>query len=254
MGKRLNIGVYIGPDDTDVAAWFNLLQTNHMSRAKWVRGLLSAYALEQHLPIGTVNIHAPLAAPQSASTQDTLLFGRGSSQAETIKSDKYGYGWQIRGPNREFIYGSVINVSISKDEILPIVDEVWRNGHQLATFLKALIRKNLVYGNENIPPKLEDLQKIYSEFIVLQNSKSVEPRTPIKKRARKPVRPSKEAPVKSTPESPETEVIPAAAKEPASQSHPAGPAKTFNFQASGDNEVPEVSSVPQRKNPLLDEI
>lgn len=175
MGNRINIGVYIGPQDDDIAAWFNLLQDNHMSRAKWVMALFCAYAMEQRLPIGTINIHAPLiketAGPGPGSE---LIFGAGSSQAEVAKRDRYGYGWQIRGPHREFIQGSVINVSISKAEILPVLEESWRNGHHLATFLKALIRDNLNYDERAIPPRMEDLQKACSAFLVSQNSKKVQ--------------------------------------------------------------------------------
>ena len=45
MGSPTSIGIYISPEDKDIAAWFNLLERNHMSRTVWVRGLLAAYAL-----------------------------------------------------------------------------------------------------------------------------------------------------------------------------------------------------------------
>jgi len=174
VGKRVNIGIYIGPQDTDIAAWFNLLQENKQSRAKWARGLLCAYALHQKLPIGTINPNAPLVMETAAPASNTaLLFGTGNSQAETKRRDRYGYGWQIRGPHREFITGSVINISISKAEVLPILDETWRNGHARATFLKSLIRDNLEYGEQAIAPKLEDLQKVYAAYMVRENSRKV---------------------------------------------------------------------------------
>lgn len=174
MGNRVNIGIYIGPQDTDIAAWFNLLQENKQSRAKWARGLLCAYALHQKLPIGTINPNAPLVKEPAAPASDTtLLFGTGSSQAETKRRDRYGYGWQIRGPHREFIVGSVINISVSKAEVLPILDETWKNGHARATFLKSLIRNNLEYGEVAVAPKLEDLQKVYAAYIVQENSRKV---------------------------------------------------------------------------------
>lgn len=45
--------------------------------------------------------------------------------------------------------------------------------HRLATFLKALIRKNLAYGEQPSAPRLEILQKDLSEYMVLQNSKKL---------------------------------------------------------------------------------
>ena len=42
MGSPTSIGIYISPEDKDIAAWFNLLERNHMSRTVWVRGLLAA--------------------------------------------------------------------------------------------------------------------------------------------------------------------------------------------------------------------
>lgn len=190
MGKRINIGVYIGTDDTDIAAWFNLLQEYKMSRAKWVRGLFAAYAMDRPLSIGTIHVHAPLMAEPPKQTNSPFLFGKGDSQNKPVKSDHYGYGWQIRGPNREFINGSVINVSIQKAEILPVVEEAWRNGHQLASFLKALIRKNLRYGDETIPPDIQNLQEVYSAYLVSQNSQPVQEITvsrPRRKKISKPL-------------------------------------------------------------------
>lgn len=175
MGKRVNIGVYIGQEDSDIAAWFNLLQENKQNRARWVQGLFAAYAIHKSLPIGMVNPYAPLIRNEEVgeSRGEGPMFGLGSSQSEILRRDRYGYGWQIRGPHREFIIGSVINISISKAEILLVIEEAWKNGHNLATFLKALIRKNLIYGEQSVPPRLETLQKVLSEYIVLQNSKKV---------------------------------------------------------------------------------
>ena len=176
MGKRINIGIYIGPEDSDIAAWFNLLQENHMSRSKWVRGLFSAYSMQQPLDIGTIDPSLPLVKEITANQQ---LFFKNEPITPSKKASNFRYGWQVRGPNREFIKGSVINVSISKDEVLPIVNEVWGNGHQLATFVKSMIRQNLNYATEMIPPKLQNLQKIYAAFLVSQVhtkvDKSVQP-------------------------------------------------------------------------------
>ena len=169
MGKRLNIGIYIGPNDLDIAAWLNMLQDNGLSRATWVRGLLCAYSLDRPLMIGCISTNPPeppKPEPAPKPMRNSLLFGVGDSQAS--KKDKYGYGWQVRGPNREFIVGSVANVSISKNEILPILDEVWANGHAVATFVKSLIRKNLTYSSTNVPPSSDELRATFAEFNIRQ--------------------------------------------------------------------------------------
>lgn len=263
MRKRINIGVYIGQYDTDVAAWFNLLQDNHMSRAKCIMALLCSYAMKQKLPIGTIDINAPLIKnPVGPAPSGELLFGAGNSQAETIKRDRYGYGWQIRGPHREFIQGSVINVSVSRAEILSIVEESWKNGHHLATFLKALIRDNLEYGDQAIPPKMEDLQKACSAYLVLQNSKSIsspDDAYPLIRKRRKDFKKSSVG-AESKGE-PTAESMPRQRK--GSPEHmkplpdkPNSTPKTFKFTDDSDV-LPEPTAQPvskQAKNPLLGQI
>lgn len=261
MGKRVNIGIYIGPEDSDIAAWFNLLQENKLNRARWVQGLFAAYAMQKSLPIGTVNPYAPLIRNEEVgeSRGEDQLFGLGSSQSEILKRDRYGYGWQIRGPHREFIIGSVINISISKAEILPVIEEAWKNGHRLATFLKALIRKNLTYGEQSVPPRLEILQRIISEYMVLQNSKKLKDIGPRIRR-----RTSSEGTIK-TERSPKNKR--ARPEEVPSQSDSGAAAgvsetaKTFNFKEKdlsspeprkGPNEVHALP--PRSRNPLLAEI
>lgn len=248
MGTRQNIGIYIGPDDLDIAAWFNMLQKHGMSRAKWARGLFAAYALSQPLDIGTIALNPVSSVTPSNPTSSNLLFGVGSSQKDN-SNDRYGYGWHIRGPNREFVRGSVINVSVCKDEILPIVDMVWSNGHQLATFFKALIRQNLKYGDKNIPPKFESLQKVYSDFMVSQATEKVSREEPERKRTpkHKKEQATHKKPVISNvvPEETEQDVM----------AEPKIPGKTIRFpeksESSFDSAVTESS---RAKNVLLDQI
>lgn len=249
MGTRQNIGVYIGPDDMDIAAWFNMLQEHGMSRAKWARGLFAAYALSQPLDIGTITLHPVSSTTPSKTTDNNLLFGMGNSQKGN-NNDRYGYGWHIRGPNREFVQGSVINVSVSKGEILPIVDMVWSNGHQLATFFKALIRQNLKYGDKNIPPKFESLQKVYSDFMVSQATEKVSEDVPKrKKRIPKPKteQPKRKEPVVSNivPEEPVKEVA----------AEPKVPGKMIHFPEEPEPSLePAAAELPRTKNILLDQI
>ena len=60
MSTCTNIGIYIGEGDKDIAAWFNLLQRNGQSRARWVRALMAANALGKPLKIGVGDARAPL--------------------------------------------------------------------------------------------------------------------------------------------------------------------------------------------------
>lgn len=222
MGKRINIGIYIGPNDLDIAAWLNLLQENGLSRATWVRGLLCAHSLGKPLSIGSISVNSSKpAASAPGPITDTLMFGVGDSQAP--KKDKYGYGWQVRGPNKEFIVGSVANISISKNEVLFILDEVWANGHAVATFVKSLIRQSLTYDNIPVAPSSKELRAIFTEFNIAQAKVKLPPREerkhrkpPVEKKA-----PAEPAPVPKT--APVVHVVnPAASitRKPASSSTP----------------------------------
>lgn len=157
MGSPTSIGIYIGPEDKDIAAWFNLLERNHMSRTVWVRGLLAAYALDQPLRIGIVDKRAPLIRDKD-NPSDTV----------TSKSS-FQYGWHVRGPHREYVIGSVINLTIRNEELRTVLDEAWTNGHKLATFIKSLIRKNLKTGDKDIPPKMDEYNRIWAEYLVSVN-------------------------------------------------------------------------------------
>lgn len=249
MGTRQNIGIYIGPDDLDIAEWFNMLQKHGMSRAKWARGLFAAYALSQPLDIGTIALNPAPSVTSPNPTDSNLLFGVGSSQKDN-SHDRYGYGWHIRGPNREFVQGSVINVSVCKDEILPIIDMVWSNGHQLATFFKALIRKNLKYGDKNIPPKFESLQKVYSDFMVSQAAEKVSEEAPTRKK--RPTKPKAEQSKRKDPVA--SNII---LEEPAQKivAEPKIPGKAIHFPEEPEPSFdPVVAEPPRTKNVLLDQI
>lgn len=159
MGYCTNIGIYIGADDKDIAAWFNLLQRNGMSRSKWVHGLLAAYALGKQIQIGIVDRRAP-------------LIRDGPHPGDTVSSKgSFRYGWHVRGPNREYVIGSVVNLSVQNSEIKSVLDEAWANGHKLAPFIKSLIRSNLKIGEKEVPPKPDTLKRIWSEYLVSINSK-----------------------------------------------------------------------------------
>lgn len=252
MGTRQNIGIYIGPDDLDIAAWFNMLQENGMSRAKWARGLFAAYALSQPLDIGTITLTPAPAKPVPKPTDSNLLFGVGSSQKDS-GNDRYGYGWHIRGPNREFVQGSVINVSVRKDEVLPIINMVWSNGHQLATFFKALIRQNLKYGDKNIPPKFESLQKVYSEFMVSQATEKVSTEVPERKKRMK--KPKAESPKRKEPAIGNPEPKQSDTPKREAQAGARIPGKAIHFPTEPEPVFePEPEEQPRTKNVLLNQI
>lgn len=222
MGKRINIGIYIGPNDLDIAAWLNMLQENGLSRATWVRGLLCAHSLGKSLSIGSIsNKPVAPAAPVFKPAVDTLMFGVGDSQSP--KKDKYGYGWQVRGPNKEFIVGSVANISISKNEILYILDEVWANGHAVATFVKALIRQNLAYGETPAAPSSDELKAIFTEFNIAQAKVKLPLREERKRQKpaseKKPCAPERVEPV-ANPPVPVPGPVEPVAKKPASGATP----------------------------------
>lgn len=229
MGKRTNIGVYISPADKDIAAWFNLLEREHLSRSQWVRGLLAAYSLGQPLRIGVVDKRAPLIKDKDAP-RDTVE-----------PTGNFSYGWHIRGPHREFVIGSVINVSIRNDEIKATMDEAWENGHKLAPFIKALIRQNLKTGDKDIPPKLDELNRVWSEFLVKNNSVKTK-----RKKAQELEQPPEQKPRRSSPiqmeEEPEEDWV--------------TPKLEFTFKDPAPHKVEEPARTAPGlgKNPLLDQI
>lgn len=159
MGKCKNIGIYIGEDDKDIAAWFNLLQRSGQSRSKWVRGLLAAYALGKPLQIGIIDRRAP-------------LIRDGPMSGDTVSPEgRFHHGWHVRGPNREYVIGSVINVSVESSDIQDVLDEAWENGHRRAPFVKSLIRGSLKVGDKDVPPKPDTLRRVWSEYLVSVNGK-----------------------------------------------------------------------------------
>lgn len=219
MSKRLNIGVYIGPDDLDIAAWFNLLKENKISRAKWVKGLLAAYAINKPLDIGSVS-----AASISAC------------EALPVK-DNHTHGWQVKGINGEYIGGSVVNVSIGKAEIVGILEEAWANNHHLSTFIKALIHKNLKVSDKEVLPEPENYKRIYSEFLIKENKKMLGTKNSASKSATKT---GEKQEVANSPKAADKKAVPAANTEPipAKSSTPA-----FNFGSKQETRT---------KNPLSD--
>ena len=244
MGNSTNIGIYIREGDKDIAAWFNLLQRHHQSRSKWVCGLLAAYSMGKPLQIGVVDRKAPLIR-EAPTTGDTVE-----------PSGHFKYGWHVRGPNREFVIGSVVSVTIRNSEVQDILDEAWANGHKLATFIKALIRQNLKTGEKDLPPKADALRRLWSEYLISVNGTMTKAKR------------SNSLPVKEQPKEPNEDwtkgVQPAAPKEAPrveAEPKPEAPPKREDsgrrFQFNEEPEPPEESpkAAPRLgKNPLLSQI
>lgn len=248
MGKRTNIGIYISPTDKDIAAWFNLLERNHQSRSRWIQGLLAAYSLNRPLRIGVVDKRAPLVQ-------------NGPDQGDTVPSSgHFAYGWHVRGPNREFVIGSVVNVSIRNDEIKTTLDEAWENGHKLAPFIKALIRQNLKVGDKDIPPKSDELNQVWSAYLVKVNSVKTKRKkamelsklaaTPVPEDDLKPAKPKKRPKTEPEPEQEEDWTI--------DDPKPKLPREDtrFSFAEPGPEPTlaPDTPAPGLGKNPLLDQI
>lgn len=240
MSTCTNIGIYIGEGDKDIAAWFNLLQRSGQSRARWVRALMAANALGKPLKIGIVDTRAP-------------LIRDGPQKGDHVEpKGGFKYGWQIRGPEGEFVIGSVVNLSIRGDEARDLLDEAWSNGHMLAPFVKSLIRGSLKFGDKEIPPKADVMRQIWSEFLVSVNGKM----TGKKEKMSLPVKekePEEDWAAEPKPAAqPKPKPEPKPAPEP--QLRPADPERTISFQPE-----PEKKDEPPKKpslgrNPLLSQI
>lgn len=156
--QHTTIGIMITEDDRDIAAWFNMMRGYNAS--KWIAGMLAAWKMGKSLDAGSCTITTkPLAAP--APHPSGLLFGSGQA---SVATPKYHYGWTVKGPAGEYIVGSVINVSIARKEIQPIVQELRDNKVLLAPFVKALIRSNMKVETVNRQPDISALNQIFMEY------------------------------------------------------------------------------------------
>ena len=156
--KHPTIGVMITEDDRDLAVWFNMMRGHNAS--KWISGMLAAWDMGETLDAGGC---PPPAAPvqvQKPTHAATLLFGSG--QAGT--GNKRNYGWTVKGPNGEYIVGSVINVSIARREIRPIIDRLRREGRQLAPFVKSLIRSSITTEERQRLPDINALNAVFARY------------------------------------------------------------------------------------------
>lgn len=250
MGSCINIGVYIGEGDKDIAAWFNLLQRNKQSRSRWVRGLLAANALDKPLQIGVVDCRAP-------------LIRDGPQKGDKVEpKGGFSHGWQIRGPKREFVIGSVVNISIRGDEAHDLLNEVWANGHKRAPFVKALIRRSLKTGEKDIPPKADALRRIWSEYLISVNGKmtgkKAQQSLPLQEKVASEDWAQEQPPatteVRSRPEAPAIDPTVTSESEHHNDPQLKDPERAFSFQADPAQQTESPPKPKLGRNPLLSQI
>lgn len=186
--RTFYIGIYIGKMDLDVAAWFNMLRAKtSISFPKWIHYLLAAEVMGEDVDIGAIKKGPQLkissADAQLASQRNTIRFGEGSTvPGETKKTNKrvnpagFKYGWDVRGPDGSFIYGSTISISISTPETIELINKVWKNGRQFSTFLKALIRKHLSYEPEDRAPSESEFLRICDQYLIAVTPQPYDPK------------------------------------------------------------------------------
>lgn len=142
--RRISVGILITPSDADIAAYLNSLRDSGQKPAKWLSGMLIANEIGDDFPIPDFRgeqFQKKSAAKTSAN--NGLLFGSGSSFDEPMVSDKWEYGWQVRGPKGEIIEGTVVSVSFCRPEVVAILRSMRENHLKIATYLKALMRHNM---------------------------------------------------------------------------------------------------------------
>ena len=168
----------------------------------------------------------------------------------------FKYGWQIRGPDGEFVIGSVVNLSIRGDEARDLLDEAWANGHMLAPFVKSLIRSSLKFGDKEIPPKADVMRQIWSEFLVSVNGKMTGKKEKMSLPAndKEPVEDwaADPKPAAQTKQKPKPEPKPSIEPEP--QPQPVDPERTISFQPEPKEKEEPPKKPSLGRNPLLSQI
>lgn len=142
--KRISVGILITPSDADIAAYLNSLRDSGQKPAKWLSGMLIANETGEEFPIPDFRGEQfqKKSVPKSPANNG-LLFGSGSSFDEPMVTDKWEYGWQVRGPKGEIVEGTVISVSFCRPEVVAILRSMRENHLKIATYLKALMRHNM---------------------------------------------------------------------------------------------------------------
>lgn len=110
-----------------------MLVAGNQSPRRWIQAILIANDRGLELDAGTVSL--PIAAPADSFT----FFGDA------------GYSWVKRGANREFIPGSILNVSITRPSVAAIIQTLKNRGQRISPFVKAVIRQHIQTGPNQLP-------------------------------------------------------------------------------------------------------
>ena len=169
MSSRPTVGIMITKDDADIAAWFNMMKGHNP--AKWVSGMLAAWSMGESLEGGTVVLkQLPKPVLNFAPVPSKFGYGRFSSPSQP--TPKYTYGWNVRAADGTYTEGSVINLSIARQEIQPIVAKLKSNRTQLAPFIKSLIRSNISLSSHPQLPDISALTSVMSRYRLSLNGQS----------------------------------------------------------------------------------
>ncbi len=141
--KRLSIGISIGANDMDIASWYNMLVSCHLSIHLWTSYLVMAYLSDTEIDIGTASMGRSTTLPVSSG----ILFGSGNAQKQKKKR-----GWTVKGEQGEYICGSIVMVTVYNPVVIMTLQDLKEKGFGYAGIIKMLIRKYLKLGTENIPP------------------------------------------------------------------------------------------------------
>lgn len=141
--KRLSIGISIGANDMDIASWYNMLVSCHLSIHLWTSYLVMAYLSNTEIDIGTAAVMKSITSPASSG----ILFGSGNAQKQKKKR-----GWTVKGEQGEYICGSIIMVTVYNPVVIMALQDLKAKGFGYAGIIKMLIRQYLKLGTENIPP------------------------------------------------------------------------------------------------------
>lgn len=235
MAKRMTIGLYIAQSDLDILAWCNMMRDAGLPISKWVAALLMAEKLNEQLDIGAITspVNAKNSRIENASNQPktavikdnqpksnkSLLFGSGNTQAVSPvpvpKKKQWAYGWQVKAEDGSYTVGSVINISIARQELQAILNDLRENGHLLAPHIKALIRQSLKIEEALRAPTVSSVSHIFSKFILSVAS------TPVPRKAKHIITPAPaitpvtpQAPPPVHPEPPKPQQLPPRKKNP----------------------------------------
>lgn len=179
MKKSISIGILITKKDKEIADWLNMLLKEEMNPRTWVQALLLTEIVGKPIDAGGVYI------PQNvkpSSHNGTLMFGDDTEDDEMLSTTNQGRGRNCRGPNGEFVIGSVFTIRITRPIMLNAIEYLKDRNKKIAPYIKFSIRQQLriLPQGPNQPPNERDIQDI---FIIYEDFFSKKKRKPQNKEA-----------------------------------------------------------------------